>query len=175
MSNPYIGEIRMFGGNFAPAGWAFCDGQLLPISEYDALFTLIGTTYGGDGQSTFALPDMRSRVPLHCGRLQGRTLVLGEMGGSESVTLTSQQIPGHTHAIIGSTERGSGAFTNLTGYSAATAAAGTAMYGTSDNNVQPMAAAAITSAGGSQPHDNMAPYLGINFIISLFGEFPQQS
>ncbi|KQZ44059.1 phage tail protein [Duganella sp. Root1480D1] len=175
MSDPYIGEIRMFGGNFAPAGWAFCDGQLLPISEYDTLFTLIGTTYGGDGQSTFALPDMRSRVPLHCGSLQGRSFTIGEMGGAESVTLTSQQIPSHTHTIIGSTERGSGAFTNLTGYPAATVSAGTALYGTSDNNVQPMAAGAITAAGGSQPHDNMAPYLGVNFIISLFGIFPQQA
>lgn len=175
MSNPYVGEIRMFGGNFAPAGWAFCDGQLLPISEYDTLFTLLGTTYGGDGQSTFALPDMRSRVPLHCGSLQGRTFTIGEMGGAESVTLTSQQIPSHSHTIIGSTERGSGAFTNLTGYPAATVSAGTAMYGTSDNNVLPMAVGAITPAGGTQPHDNMAPYLGVNFIISLFGVFPQQS
>ncbi|SFG45219.1 Microcystin-dependent protein [Duganella sp. CF458] len=175
MSNPYVGEIRMFGGNFAPAGWAFCDGQLLPISENETLFTLIGTTYGGDGQSTFALPDMRSRVPLHSGSLQGRTFTIGEMGGAESVTLTSQHIPNHNHTIIGSTERGSGAFTNLTGYPAATVTAGTALYGTSDNNVQPMAAGAITPAGGSQPHDNMAPYLGVNFIISLFGIFPQQS
>jgi len=175
MSEPYIGEIRMFGGNFAPAGWAFCDGQLLPISEYDTLFTLIGTTYGGDGQSTFALPDMRSRVPLHCGSLLGRSFILGEMGGAESVTLTSQQIPSHTHPIIGSADRGSAAFTNLTGFPAATVAAGTAMYGTSDNNVQPMAAGAITPTGGAQPHDNMAPYLGVNFIISLFGVFPHES
>ncbi|HEY0589725.1 MAG TPA: tail fiber protein [Pseudoduganella sp.] len=175
MSNPYLGEIRMFAGNFAPAGWAFCDGQLLSITEYDTLFTLLGTTYGGDGQSTFALPDMRSRVPLHHGSLQDRTFAIGEMGGAESVTLTSQQIPNHSHTIIGSTERGSGAFTNLTGYPAATVSAGTAMYGTSDNNVLPMAAGAITPVGGTQPHDNMAPYLGVNFIISLFGVFPQQS
>lgn len=175
MSSSYLGEIRMFGGNFAPAGWAFCDGQLLPISEYDTLFTLIGTTYGGDGQSTFALPDMRSRVPLHCGSLQGRTLQLGETGGTESVTLTSQQIPNHSHTILASTERGSGAFTNLTGYPAATVAAGTAMYGTSDNSVQLMATGAIAPAGGSQPHDNMAPYLGVSFIISLFGQMPSQS
>jgi microcystin-dependent protein len=175
MSDPYIGEIRMFAGNFAPAGWAFCDGQLLPISENDPLFSLIGTIYGGDGQSTFALPNMQSRVPVHSGTLAGRSLQLGEQGGVESVTLSTQQIPLHTHTIVASTERGSGAYTNVTGYPAATVTAGSAIYGASDNNVQAMAANAINPAGGSQPHDNMAPYLGIHFIISLFGIYPQQN
>src|SRR5215210_2969743 len=102
MSDPYIGEIRMFGGSFAPAGWAFCSGQLIPISENDTLFTLLGTTYGGDGQSTFALPNLQSRVPMHQGTNAGQTFTLGEMGGVESVTLTTQQMPVHTHALLAS-------------------------------------------------------------------------
>ncbi len=173
MSDFYIGEIRLFAGNFAPAGWAFCDGTLLPISENDALFQLIGTTYGGDGQNTFALPDLRGRVPLHSGtHSSGRTFQLGEQAGAETVTLTTQQIPSHTHLIVASGERGSAAFTNTTGYPAATAVAGTAIYGTSDGNVQAMAANAIASTGGSQAHENMAPYLGVNFIIALGGVYP---
>jgi len=176
MAEFYIGEIRMFAGNFAPAGWAFCDGSLLPISEYETLFQVIGTTYGGDGQSTFALPDLRGRVPVHYGiHSSGRTFQIGDQAGSETVTLTPQQTPSHTHLIVASGDRGSAAFTNTTGYPAATAVAGTAIYGTSDGNVQPMAANAITSTGGSQPHDNMAPYLGINFIISLFGVYPSEA
>jgi len=173
MADSYIGEIRMFAGNFAPAGWAFCDGTPLPISEYQALFDLVGTTYGGDGQSTFALPDLRGRVPVHAGtHSSGRTLTLGEQGGVESVTLTTQQIPSHTHLIVASSDRGSAAFTNTTGYPAATATAGSAIYGTSDNSVLQMAANAITSTGGSQPHENMAPFTGVNFIICLLGSTP---
>jgi microcystin-dependent protein len=174
MSDVFVGEIRMFGGNFAPAGWAFCDGALLPISENETLFNLIGTTYGGDGQSTFAVPDLRGRVPVHCGThtQSGRTVALAEQAGVESVTLTAGQLPSHTHLVSASSDRGTAAFTNTTGYPSATAVAGTAIYGTSDNSVQPMALNAVTTAGGSQPHDNMAPYIGINFIISLFGIFP---
>jgi microcystin-dependent protein len=175
MADSYIGEIR-FAGNFAPAGWAFCDGTLLPISEYEALFNLIGTTYGGDGQSTFALPDLRGRVPVHAGTHPfGRTLSLGEQGGAESVTLTTQQIPSHTHLMVASSERGSAAFTNTTGYPAATATAGSAIYGTSDNTVLQMAANAISSTGGAQPHENMAPFTSVNFIISLLGIYPVAS
>src|SRR3954471_15863062 len=107
MGQPYIGEIRMFAGNFNPSGWMFCNGQLLPISEYDTLFVLIGTTYGGDGQSTFALPNLQSPVPLQQGTLQGTTFIIGEQGGVESVTLSTQQIPVHNHAIVGSTAAGS--------------------------------------------------------------------
>ncbi|WP_426342660.1 phage tail protein [Pseudoduganella sp. S-14] len=172
MSDPYVGEIRLFAGNFAPAGWAFCDGQLMAISDNATLFQLIGTTYGGDGQSTFALPDMQGRVPVHNGTLAGRSIQIGEKSGAESVTLTVQQIPNHTHTIVGSSERGSGAYTNFTGFPAATVTSASAIYGRSDNNVQPMAANAITPAGASQPHDNMAPYLGLHFIISLYGVFP---
>lgn len=173
MSDPYLGEIRMFGGNFAPNGWAFCDGRLLPISEYDALFTLIGTTYGGDGQSTFALPNMQSRVPLHAGSLSGYSFQLGEMGGVEEVTLNTMQIPNHSHSMLASTERGSGIYSNLTGYPAATVGAGSGVYGLADGGTQAMAVNAISGTGGSQPHTNMAPYTCINFIISLFGVFPQ--
>ena len=115
MSDPYIGEIRMFAGNFAPAGWAFCNGALLPISENDALFTLIGTTFGGDGQETFALPNLQGRVPVHVGTRDGVSNLLGEMGGSETVTVTTQQIPAHSHAVVASTARASGAYTAANG------------------------------------------------------------
>jgi len=177
MSDCFIGEIRMFAGNFPPAGWAFCEGQLLPISENETLFNLIGTTYGGDGQETFALPDLRGRVPVHSGTHppSGQTLQLAESGGTESVTLTQQQLPSHTHVIKASSARGSAAYTNTTGFPSATAVAGTAIYGTSDGNVVQMAANAMTATGGSQPHDNMAPFVCVNFIISLFGIYPSQT
>jgi microcystin-dependent protein len=168
MGTPYVGEIRMFGGNFAPAGWAFCDGSLLAIAENDTLFNLIGTTYGGDGQSTFALPDLRSRVPVH----QGPSFVLGQVGGEESVTLTVNQIPAHTHVATCYPVAGNSA--DPTGKRWASSA---------DTSINPyavppgdstMAAQAIGIDGGSQPHDNMLPFLVISFIISLFGVFPTQ-
>jgi microcystin-dependent protein len=169
MSNPYIGEIRMFGGNFAPAGWAFCEGQLLPISENDALFTLIGTTYGGDGQETFALPDLRGRLPIH----QGNGFVLAQTGGSEEVTLTLQQTPTHSHPMFGSTSAATTA--DPTNNVLATAPLATTFpYGT-DNPLTPLAGNAVTPVGGSQPHTNFQPYLCIDFIISLFGIFPPPS
>ncbi len=168
MAPPYIGELRMFAGNFAPAGWMFCDGQLLPISEYVTLFNLIGTTYGGDGQSTFALPDLRGRVPIHAGTGSfGLIYLLAQAGGVETVTLTTSQIPVHAHAAMASTaagnqtspQNGVWAASNLNQF--APGAPGTAMR-----------AGLVASAGGSQPHDNMMPYLGVSFIISLFGIFP---
>ncbi len=168
MGQPYVGEIRMFGGNFAPAGWAFCSGQLIAISENDTLFNLIGTTYGGDGQTTFALPNLQSRLPLH----QGTGFVIGQAAGVESVTLTTQQIPSHSHVPTCQTAAGSQGPAN--GLWAATAPATTQIYA----NTAPAAAmnaAAIGSSGGSQPHDNMMPYLVVNFIISLFGIFPTQN
>ncbi|MGA9994731.1 MAG: tail fiber protein [Pyrinomonadaceae bacterium] len=168
MAQPYIGEIRMFAGNFAPAGWAFCDGQLMPISENDALFVVIGTTYGGDGQETFALPDLRSRVPVH----QGNGYQLGEKAGVESVTLTVNQIPTHSHAALCSS---GGANTSANPLNAIWNVSDVTQYATSA--VPPdgqMNAAALSPAGGSQPHDNMLPYLGISFILSLFGLFPTQ-
>ena len=164
MPEPYIGEIRMFGGSFAPAGWAFCDGQLIPISENDALFTLIGTTYGGDGQETFALPNLQSRVPLH----QGNGFIIGQAAGVESVTLTTQQIPVHSHALIATTAIGSSSSPagNVLAQSPAVK-----MYLGAVPNVA-MNAQAVTPTGGSQPHENMQPFLVISFIISLFGRFP---
>src|SRR5215510_981817 len=164
MAQPYVGEIRMFAGNFAPAGWMFCEGQLLPISEYETLFNLIGTTYGGDGQSTFALPDLRGRVPIHF----GNGFILAETGGAEEITLTVSQIPAHSHALLASTSVGNdaNALNNLM-----SEPSGFFPY----INVNPaaaMTAASISSVGGSQPHTNFQPYLCINFIISLFGIFP---
>jgi microcystin-dependent protein len=170
MSDPYIGEIRMFAGNFPPNGWMFCDGTSLPISENDTLFTLIGTTYGGDGQSTFNLPDLRGRIPLHRGTLNGTPYQLAEQGGVESVTLTTQQIPSHTHTMLASTGQATDvAPGNLV--PASPPLATVLPYGT-DNPLGPLAANSITPVGGSQPHDNMHPFTCLNFIISLFGIFP---
>lgn len=165
MAQPYVGEIRMFAGNFAPAGWEFCSGQLLPISENETLFQLIGTTYGGDGQSTFSLPDLRGRIPIH----QGNGYVLAETGGVEQVTLTTQQVPVHSHPLIASTSAATeeSPAGNLTGQPA------TAIYNSGEEGgIQAMAASSLTPAGGSQPHDNFQPYLCVEFIISLFGIFP---
>jgi len=169
MAQPYVGEIRMFAGNFAPAGWMFCEGQLLPISANETLFNLIGTTYGGDGQSTFALPDLRGRIPLHF----GNSLILAETGGVETVTLTVNQIPAHNHALLGSTNTGTG--TQPTGNVLANLSVGTnSGYGT-DNPLTTLSPQAISPVGGSQPHDNFQPYLCVDFIISLFGIFPSQT
>lgn len=166
MAQPYVGEIRMFGGNFAPAGWAFCDGSLLPISENEVLFQLIGTTYGGDGESTFALPDLRGRAPIHF----GNGFILAETGGVEEVTLTVSQIPAHSHPMLGST--GGVTSTNpQNNVGGRVTVAAVFPYGT-DNPPQTMAPQAIGSVGGSQPHTNMQPYLCVSFIISLFGIFP---
>jgi len=169
---PFIGEIRMFAGSFAPAGWAFCDGQTMPIAENDALFTLIGTTYGGDGQETFALPDLRGRVPLHQGTGPGlSTYVLGEAAGVETVTLTTQQIPTHNHAFSATTS--SGVSANAQG-NLLSSAPSISLY-IEDQPTTALAAQMITPTGGSQPHENLMPYLTISFIISLFGVFPQQN
>ena len=167
MAQPYVGEIRMFAGNFAPAGWMFCEGQLLPISENETLFQLIGTTYGGDGQSTFALPDLRGRVPIHQGTSQGTTYQLAETGGVETVTLTVNQTPVHSHALLASTAipTSSSPADNLTGQSAAK------LYRSGTPTVL-LNAASLSPTGGSQPHNNFQPYVCVDFIISLFGIFP---
>lgn len=164
MAQPYVGEIRIFGGNFAPAGWMFCEGQLLPISEWETLFNLIGTTYGGDGQSTFALPDLRGRIPIH----QGNGLVLAESGGVETVTLSTSQIPAHSHAFLASSDQST--VPNASGNVIATPLTATPFFAASPN--VPMAAQSISPVGGNQPHNNFQPYLCVNFIISLFGIFP---
>jgi microcystin-dependent protein len=172
MGTPYIGEIRMFGGNFNPNGWAMCDGALQPISQNDALFQLIGTTYGGDGQSTFALPDLQGRIPLHQGQsTTGSVYVIGQKAGVESVTLTTNSMPTHSHAFQASTDNG-----------LATSPTGNVLASNGQiKNFSPFPPTvaqngnALTQAGGSQPHDNMMPYLVITFIISLFGIFPSQN
>lgn len=166
MSTPYVGEIRIFAGNFAPVGWNFCDGSLIAISQNETLFNLIGTTYGGDGQTTFALPDLRSRVPVH----QGSGFVLGQSAGEETVTLTTQQIPSHTHPAQASDQAGS-----QSGPGGGVWAESSLNYYSSASPNVTMSASAIANAGGSQPHDNMLPYLAICYIISLFGVFPSQS
>jgi microcystin-dependent protein len=175
MSDPFIGEIRMFGGNFAPVGWAFCDGSLLAISQNDALFTLIGTTYGGDGQSTFALPDLRGRLPIHMGTGPGLpNYAIGQAAGSETVTLNADQIPTHHHAFAATPNLGTDA--DPTNHTFARITVGD-LY--SSDTAQPLVAmspAAVgMSNGGSQPHNNVMPFLCINFIISLFGIFPSQN
>jgi microcystin-dependent protein len=173
MPEPYVGEIRMFAGNFAPNGWMFCEGAPLPISENDVLFQLIGTTYGGDGQETFNLPNLASRVPIHMGTgPDGTTYQLGEMAGTEQETLTVQQIPNHTHPLTASTTLGSSA--NPGGNVLGQTLASITPY-TEDVTTANMAAGAIGPVGGSQPHENTQPFLCINFIISLFGVFPSQT
>ena len=164
MAQPYIGEIRMFAGNFAPAAWMFCEGQLLPISENETLFQLLGTTYGGDGESTFALPDLRGRIPIHV----GNNFILAETGGAEEITLTVSQIPAHSHPLLGSSNNA------LSAGPATNVIAGPTsidVYRPVAPNV-PFSAQSIGPVGGSQPHTNFMPYLCVNFIISLFGIFP---
>lgn len=164
MAQPYVGEIRMFAGNFAPAGWMFCEGQLLPISENETLFQLIGTTYGGDGESTFALPDLRGRIPIH----QGNGFILAETGGAEEITLTTGQIPAHTHPLLGSNNGASfrNPSTQVFGRAPAEAYA-------SEFTPEVLSPVSVGPVGGSQPHTNFQPYLCVNFIISLFGLYPQ--
>jgi len=167
MAQPYVGEIRMFAGNFAPAGWMFCEGQLLPISEYETLFNLIGTTYGGDGQSTFGLPDLRGRLPLHF----GNGFIQSETGGAETITLTASQTPAHSHALLAAAIGGdqvsplgnvlANSF-NVTPY----------INDVTNGNMNP---SAVSTVGGSQPHNNFQPYLCIDFILSLYGIFPSQT
>jgi microcystin-dependent protein len=165
MAQPYVGEIRMFAGNFNPAGWMFCEGQLLPISENETLFQLIGTTYGGDGESTFALPDLRGRIPIH----QGNGFILAETGGAEEVTLTTNQIPGHSHPIL--VNGGQGSTPTPSGQVVLAGSPNVDLY-TLDIANQALAPTSISSFGGSQPHTNFQPYLCVSFIISLFGIFP---
>ena len=166
MSQPFIGEIRMFGGNFAPVNWAFCNGQLMAIAQNDALFALIGTTYGGDGQTTFQLPDLRGRLPMH----QGSGFVIGQIAGSETVTLTTAQMPQHTHTVSALTTANAPSPTGGV-YGGNTA---DSIYTANAPSVQ-MNAGVVGIGGGSQPHENMMPFGVVNFIICLFGIFPSRS
>lgn len=164
MAQPYVGEIRMFAGNFAPAGWQFCEGQYLPISENETLFQLIGTTYGGDGESTFALPDLRGRILLH----EGNGFILSETGGAEEITLTVSQIPAHNHALLATKNT---AQQSSPGGQVPARVSGSDLYA-QDTIRENMSPQMISPVGGSQPHTNFQPYLCVNFIISLFGIFP---
>jgi microcystin-dependent protein len=169
MAEPFVGEIRMFAGNFAPAGWQMCNGQLLAIEQNTALFSILGTTYGGDGIQTFALPNLQGSVPLHT----GNGFILGQSGGEQTVTLTVGQMPNHTH--IPQCVNAKATKPNPVGNVWAQDAAGiTAEYSAVAPNAA-MSGAAIGAAGGSQPHDNMQPYLAVTFIIALFGIFPSRN
>ena len=167
MVQPYVGEIRMFAGNFAPVDWMFCEGQLLPISENESLFNLIGTTYGGDGQSTFALPDLRGRLPMHF----GNGFTLAETGGAETITLTVAQIPAHSHALLATINAGD---QGNPGGNVVAQNTAVQLYVEDVPNVN-AGVQSIASVGGSQPHNNFQPYLCVDFIISLFGTFPSQT
>ncbi|HEY3332104.1 MAG TPA: tail fiber protein [Capsulimonadaceae bacterium] len=170
MANPFVGEIRIVGFNFAPQGWAFCHGQLLSIAENDVLFTLIGTTYGGDGQSTFALPDLRGRAPLHV----GNSLIQGQLLGEEGITLNSLNLPTHTHAL--SVSSGAASTANPTNAFVASAPAGVGFsFAPAGGPTVPMSSGSAAATGGNQPHQNMQPFLVVNYIISLFGVFPSQN
>lgn len=177
MSQPYVGEIRMFAGNFAPAGWMFCAGQQLPISEFNTLFNLIGTTYGGDGQNTFALPDLQGRAPMHMGTgFDGGTVNLAASFGTETVTLTNMQIPGHNHVLTaantGSVASPQSAFLAVPSSSTVS---GLETYAPTGGTLVTLPATTLQLTGGSQPHENHQPYLCLSFIISLFGVFPSQT
>jgi microcystin-dependent protein len=174
MSEPYVGEIRLLAFNFPPAGWLQCDGALLAISEYETLFNLIGTTYGGDGQNTFAVPDLRSLVPIHMGQGSGlSSYVIGQTGGVESVTLTSNQIPAHNHSVAANSSPANNADPGGAFPASGSAAGGNNYSKTTD--AATMNSSMVAPAGGSQPHTNIQPYLVINFCISAFGIFPTQS
>ncbi len=173
MSEPFIAEIRIFAGNFAPRGWAFCNGQLLPIAQNTALFSLIGTTYGGDGRTTTALPNLKGRAPMHPGRGPGLTARrLGQRGGTETVTLTEAQMPGHTHTL---SARPASASTSDPTNNYFAALTGANFYSTDASSPQAMAAGLLQAAGGSQPHGNLQPFLTLNFIIALVGLYPSRS
>ena len=174
MADPFVAEIRIFPFNFAPKGWAWCDGQLMPLSQNTALFSLLGTTYGGNGKSNFALPDLQGRAPMHPGQGPGLSLHdLGETGGSETVTLLESEIPSHSHTPRASSDDGD--LKAPTNTRVLARSSNGFLYQNSDAGIQPMSAQALTSAGGDQPHNNMQPYLTLYFCIALQGVFPPRT
>ncbi len=178
MGTPYVGEIRCFGFQFAPVNWAFCHGQLLPISDYAVLYNLIGTTYGGDGVNTFALPNLQSRVPMHSGTGGGMTTVIGQTQGVETVTLTTGQMPAHTHTITAASVNSGGVVDRTQSPGAQSFLAGSspdALWNKSPTIDVQFANNTIGSVGGSQPHENLQPYLTLNFCIALNGIYPSQN
>jgi microcystin-dependent protein len=164
MAQPFVGEIRIFAGNFAPAGWMFCEGQQLAISENETLFQLVGTTYGGDGQENFNLPDLRGRLPMH----QGNGFILAEQGGAEEITLTVSQTPAHAHPLLATTAVGTAASPQ----NSLLAASGSSNVYRAGPSAAALSNQTVGPVGGSQPHTNFQPYLCVDFIISLFGIFP---
>jgi len=170
MSQPYVGEIRMVGFNFAPQGWAFCNGQTMAISDNEVLFNLIGTTYGGDGVNTFNLPNLQGRIPFHQGTNAGNTMVIGQIAGSENVTLITNQLPAHTHTLAANSTAGTQP-SPAGGYWAQS----TLDQFSTETPAHTMDPSSILPVGGSQPHDNMPPFQVLNFVISLFGVFPSQN
>ncbi|MEE4377891.1 MAG: tail fiber protein [Candidatus Competibacteraceae bacterium] len=174
MSEPFVAEIRIFAGNFAPRGWAFCDGQLLPVSQNTALFSLIGTTYGGDGRSTTALPDLQGRAPMQPGRGPGLTdRRLGQRGGVEMVTLTEAQMPNHDHTLRAADRRADSG--TPVGHTLSEPRDGNLYQTNTSSNLVPMADQALPNTGGSQAHNNLQPFLVMNFIIALVGLYPSRS
>jgi microcystin-dependent protein len=174
MSEYFIGEIRMFGGNYAPVQWAMCNGQLLPIDQNDALFSLIGTTYGGDGRTTFQLPDLRGRVPVHMGAGPGLTnRIICQKFGTESVTLTVDNLPTHMHGLTAAS--GNGTSNNPSGNILAASTGTVSIYNSGSSAPVKMNPAAVGNTGGSQSHSNLMPTLCVNFIISLYGIYPSRS
>ena len=173
MGSPYVGQLALVGFNFAPVGWMTCAGQSVPISQNETLFNLLGTTYGGDGQQTFNLPNLCGRTPIHQGTLAGGgSYVIGQSGGVESVTLTNNQMPIHNHAIVASNNAGA---SNLLANHLPAGSGGSQIYSSPPIPSTPLNAATIVASGGNQPHDNLQPYLVCNWIISLFGIFPSQT
>ena len=175
MSEPFVGEIKMFAGNFAPRGWMFCEGQLLSISQYEVLFSLIGTTYGGDGVTTFALPDLRGRLPVQQGQGPGisQQYAMGEMAGVETVTLTLNQLPTHNHAAVASESTANGV--NPAGTMVATTSTSILLAYALNAPDTTLANNTLLPAGGSQPHENLMPSLCVSFIIAIYGIFPSQN
>jgi microcystin-dependent protein len=172
MADPFVAEIRIFPFNFAPKGWAWCDGQLLPLSQNTALFSLLGTTYGGNGKSNFALPNLMGSAPMHPGQGPGLSLHdLGEMGGSETVTLLESEIPSHSHSTVNNTDTGG----QLSAEGRLWGEANTRIYSSNANPQQTMSPVALSPTGGGQPHNNMQPYLTLYFCIALQGVFPPRS
>jgi microcystin-dependent protein len=176
MADPFVAEIRIFPFNFAPRGWAFCDGQILPISQNTALFSLLGTTYGGDGKSNFALPDMQGNAPMHPGQGPGLSLHdLGETGGAETVTLLESEMPAHPHAMRAHNGDQADAQNPSQNTSLAQSANGLAYQNNGSQSLVALNASALTPAGGDQPHNNMQPYLTLNLCVAMQGVFPPRT
>ncbi|MDE3177652.1 MAG: phage tail protein [Pseudomonadota bacterium] len=176
MGSPYVGEIRLFAGTFAPVGWAFCDGSAQSIAEYSVLYNLIGTTYGGDGVNTFNLPNLQSRVPIHQGSAPFGSFVIGQSGGVETVTLNSTQVGSHSHALQ-AIAGGAASASPANAYPATTSSTqqGTALYGAGSGKPTTLSPQSVSSSAGGSPHSNLQPYLAVSYIISLFGIYPSQN